>query len=102
MCGKEMNKSQSDRPNPHPHRKSSSRLEEARSPTPSITLRITQVGGIEPIDFIEAKGSKRHHLGNVVKYITRADHKGNRKQRLGESQVVLGAGDQPASKHLLG
>jgi hypothetical protein len=38
-------------------------------------------GGIETIDFIEAK-ELGYNLGNVVKYITRADHKGNRKQDL--------------------
>ena len=35
-----------------------------------------KVGGIETIDFIEAK-KLNYNLGNVVKYITRADHKGN-------------------------
>ena len=34
-------------------------------------------GGIETIDFIEAK-ELGYNLGNVVKYITRADHKGDR------------------------
>jgi len=65
-------------------------------PTPQNTLSITmvepkadpvnhpphyKVGGIETIDFIEAK-ELNYNLGNVVKYITRADHKGNRKQDL--------------------
>ena len=40
-----------------------------------------KVGGIETIDFIEAK-KLNYNLGNVVKYITRSDHKGNRKQDL--------------------
>lgn len=40
-----------------------------------------KVGGIETIDFIEAK-KLGYNLGNVVKYLTRADHKGNRKQDL--------------------
>ena len=40
-----------------------------------------KVGGIETIDFIEAKGLN-YNLGNVVKYITRADLKGNRKENL--------------------
>lgn len=40
-----------------------------------------KVGGIETIDFIEAK-QLNYNLGNAVKYITRADHKGNRKQDL--------------------
>jgi hypothetical protein len=38
-------------------------------------------GGIETIDFIEAK-NLNYNLGNAVKYITRADHKGNRLQDL--------------------
>ena len=38
-------------------------------------------GGIETIDFIESKGLN-YRLGNVVKYITRADHKGNRQEDL--------------------
>ena len=40
-----------------------------------------KAGGIETIDFIEAKGLN-YNLGNVVKYITRSDLKGNRKQDL--------------------
>lgn len=40
-----------------------------------------KAGGIETIDFIEAK-ELNYNLGNVVKYITRADLKGNRKQDL--------------------
>jgi hypothetical protein len=39
------------------------------------------MGGIETIDFIEAK-QLNYHLGNVVKYITRAGHKGNELQDL--------------------
>ena len=40
-----------------------------------------KAGGIETIDFIEAKGLN-YNLGNVVKYITRADLKGDRKENL--------------------
>ena len=40
-----------------------------------------KAGGIETIDFIEAK-QLNYNLGNVVKYITRADFKGNREQDL--------------------
>jgi hypothetical protein len=40
-----------------------------------------KAGGIETIDFIEAK-KLNYNLGNVVKYLTRADLKGNRKQDL--------------------
>jgi hypothetical protein len=47
-----------------------------------------KVGGIETIDFIEAKGLT-YHLGNAVKYITRADHKGNRLQDLEKARWYL-------------
>lgn len=40
-----------------------------------------KVGGIETIDFIEAK-RLNYNMGNAVKYITRADHKGNRREDL--------------------
>ena len=39
------------------------------------------VGGIETIDFIEAK-SLGYNLGNVIKYVTRADYKGNKLEDL--------------------
>jgi hypothetical protein len=45
-------------------------------------------GGIETIDFIEAK-SLPYHLGNVIKYITRADKKGNKKEDLLKAQWYL-------------
>ena len=45
-------------------------------------------GGIETIDFIEAK-NLNYNLGNVVKYITRADHKGNRLQDLQKAKWYL-------------
>jgi hypothetical protein len=47
-----------------------------------------KVGGIETIDFIEAK-RLNYNIGNVVKYITRADHKGNRKQDLEKAKWYL-------------
>ena len=47
-----------------------------------------KTGGIETIDFIEAK-KLGYNLGNVVKYITRADHKGNRKQDLEKAAWYL-------------
>ena len=47
-----------------------------------------KVGGIETIDFIEAKGLG-YNLGNVVKYITRADHKGNKLEDLRKAQWYL-------------
>jgi len=76
------------------------RLRLARKTTkPVDTLPITmhdpvnhpehyKVGGIETIDFIEAK-QLSYNLGNVVKYLTRADHKGNRLQDLQKAQWYL-------------
>ena len=40
-----------------------------------------KVGGIETIDFIDAK-NLNYNMGNAVKYISRAEHKGNKKQDL--------------------
>jgi hypothetical protein len=45
-------------------------------------------GGIETIDFIEAK-KLGYNLGNVVKYITRSDLKGNRLENLKKAQWYL-------------
>jgi hypothetical protein len=47
-----------------------------------------KTGGIETIDFIEAK-KLNYNLGNAVKYITRADHKGNRLQDLQKAQWYI-------------
>lgn len=40
-----------------------------------------KTGGIETIDFIEAKAFN-YNMGNAVKYISRAEHKGNKQQDL--------------------
>jgi hypothetical protein len=40
-----------------------------------------KTGGIETIDYIEAK-ELNFHLGNAVKYISRAEHKGMYEQDL--------------------
>jgi len=45
-------------------------------------------GGIETIDFIEAK-QLNYHLGQVVKYITRAEHKNNSLEDLQKAQWYL-------------
>lgn len=45
-------------------------------------------GGIETIDFIEAK-KLGFNLGNVVKYITRSDHKGKRLEDLKKAMWYL-------------
>jgi hypothetical protein len=47
-----------------------------------------KVGGIETIDFIEAK-KLGYNLGNVVKYVTRAGHKGNIKEDLEKARWYL-------------
>lgn len=47
-----------------------------------------KVGGIETIDFIEGK-NLGYNLGNAVKYISRADHTGNRLQDLQKAQWYL-------------
>jgi len=40
-----------------------------------------KTGGIETIDFIEAKAFN-YNMGNAVKYISRAEYKGNKRQDL--------------------
>ena len=52
-------------------------------PTPDLVNHPAhyKTGGIETIDFIEAK-ELNYNMGNAVKYISRAEHKGNKKQDL--------------------
>ena len=47
-----------------------------------------KTGGIETIDFIEAK-DLGYHLGNVIKYVTRAKHKGNELEDLKKAQWYI-------------
>ena len=47
-----------------------------------------KTGGIETIDFIEAK-ELDFHLGNVIKYIARAEHKGSKLENLQKAQFYL-------------
>ena len=47
-----------------------------------------KVGGIEVIDFIESK-KFNYNLGNVIKYVSRADHKGNRLEDLKKARWYL-------------
>lgn len=47
-----------------------------------------RVGGIEVIDFIEIK-KLNYHLGNVVKYVCRSEHKGEQMQDLLKAQWYL-------------
>jgi len=46
------------------------------------------VGGIETIDFIEAKGLS-YHLGQVIKYVSRAGKKGDALQDLQKARWYL-------------
>jgi len=55
-----------------------------------------KVGGIETIEFIEAK-KLGYNLGNVIKYITRADHKGNVYEDLCKARWYL---NREISKYL--
>jgi hypothetical protein len=45
-------------------------------------------GGIETIDFIEAK-SLNYNLGNVVKYVSRSDYKGKKLEDLKKARWYL-------------
>jgi hypothetical protein len=56
-----------------------------------------KTGGIETIDFIEAK-NLGYNLGNVVKYISRADYKGDRLENLKKAQWYINREVQLASK----
>jgi hypothetical protein len=47
-----------------------------------------KAGGIETIDYIEAK-ELSYHLGNVIKYVSRADHKGQKLEDLKKAQWYL-------------
>jgi hypothetical protein len=47
-----------------------------------------KVGGIETIDFIDAK-QFGYNLGNVIKYVSRADHKDNKVEDLKKAQWYL-------------
>ena len=47
-------------------------------------------GGIETIDFIEAKGlDSDYHIANVIKYVSRAPHKGNALEDLKKAAWYL-------------
>ena len=67
-------------------------VKKERAPKPTVDLinhpPHYTAGGIETIDFIEAK-NLGYNLGNVVKYITRADHKGNKLEDLEKAQWYL-------------
>jgi hypothetical protein len=56
-----------------------------------------KVGGIETIDFIEAK-QLDYHLGNVVKYISRAEFKDTKLENLKKAQWYLDRAVENLSK----
>ena len=47
-----------------------------------------KVGGIECLDYIEAKGLN-YNMGNAIKYISRAEHKGNKVEDLKKAIFYL-------------
>jgi hypothetical protein len=69
-------------------------MQYAKLPTISATPDLVNqpphytTGGIETIDFIEAK-KLNYNLGNVIKYLTRADYKGNKLEDLRKAQWYL-------------
>ena len=54
-------------------------------------------GGIEPIDYIEANNLD-FHLGNAVKYISRAEHKNTFEQDLKKAIWYLNRAIEKRSK----
>lgn len=82
--------------------KRKAKLAKAKKLTPLLTVTSAQSihadmvnhpphykkGGIETIDFIEAK-QLPYNLGNVVKYVTRAEHKGAAVEDLRKAQWYL-------------
>ena len=67
--------------------------EEELNATDNINPAHYKVGGIETIDFIEAKLTAEEYRGylrgNVLKYTSRADHKGDRLENLKKAQWYL-------------
>jgi hypothetical protein len=61
-------------------------VDEAKDNVNSPTHYVT--GGIETIDYIEAK-SLNYNLGNVVKYVSRSDFKGRKLEDLKKAQWYL-------------
>lgn len=54
----------------------------------TINPQYYQDGGIQTIDYIEAK-QLNFHLGNAIKYISRAGKKGNKLEDLLKAQWYL-------------
>lgn len=63
-----------------------SSIEETKDNVNSPAHYVT--GGIETIDYIEAK-SLNYNLGNVVKYVSRSDFKGKKLEDLKKAQWYL-------------
>ena len=78
----------------HKPKKSPRKAKSKVKPTPKPAVDLVNhpphytSGGIETIDFIEAK-KLNYNLGNVVKYITRANLKGAKKQDLEKAMWYL-------------
>jgi hypothetical protein len=72
------------------HEQIHEQVKEMISATPDLVNQPPHytAGGIETIDFIEAK-KLNYNLGNVIKYLTRADHKGNKLEDLRKAQWYL-------------
>jgi hypothetical protein len=64
----------------------SSSVREVKDNVNSPTHYVT--GGIETIDYIEAK-ALNYNLGNVVKYVSRSDYKGKKLEDLKKAQWYL-------------
>lgn len=64
------------------------RMTVSATPDPVNNPAHYTAGGIETIDFIEAK-KLNYNLGNVIKYLTRADHKGSKLEDLRKAQWYL-------------
>ena len=52
-------------------------------------------GGIETIDFIEAK-QVNYHVGNAIKYLSRANHKGDYLENIKKAQWYI---NREVSRH---
>jgi hypothetical protein len=72
------------------HEQIHEQVKEMISATPDLVNQPPHytAGGIETIDFIEAK-KLNYNLGNVIKYLTRADYKGNKLEDLRKAQWYL-------------
>jgi hypothetical protein len=73
---------------PDPPKKERKRKDTIISSDPINHPSHYKIGGIETIDFIEAK-NLNYNLGNVIKYVSRAHHKNALVQDLKKAQFYL-------------